>query len=140
MEKDLINSPAHYATGKIEVIEFLEDKFSGHRFGFHLANAVKYLSRAGKKDGEADLKDFKKAKWYVSRVIEILEAEKEDREPRRPNDMNPKIVEQANAMTKKKPEPVPVCGCGHPRDAHVYDVTKYGYGKCLGCLCSGYHV
>ena len=43
---DPVNHPAHYTDGKIEVIDFIEDK----GFGFNLGNAVKYISRAGKKD------------------------------------------------------------------------------------------
>lgn len=43
---DNVNHPSHYANGKIEVIDFIEDK----NFNFHLGNAVKYICRAGKKD------------------------------------------------------------------------------------------
>ena len=43
---DIVNHPAHYTDGKIEVIEFIEDK----GLNFHRGNAVKYISRAGKKD------------------------------------------------------------------------------------------
>ena len=42
---DNINHPKHYTDGKIEVIDFIEDK----KLGFCLGNAVKYISRAGKK-------------------------------------------------------------------------------------------
>ena len=45
---DNVNHPAHYTDGKIEVIDFIEDK----KLGFHLGNAVKYICRAGKKDPE----------------------------------------------------------------------------------------
>ena len=31
-----VNHPAHYTDGKIEVIDFIEDK----KLGFHLGNAV----------------------------------------------------------------------------------------------------
>lgn len=43
--QDIANMPAHYTDGKIEVIDFIEDK----KLGFHLGNTVKYISRAGKK-------------------------------------------------------------------------------------------
>ena len=43
---DPVQHPAHYTTGKIECIDYIEDK----ELGFHLGNAVKYITRAGKKD------------------------------------------------------------------------------------------
>ena len=65
---DTINHPAHYTDGKIEVIDFIEDK----GLGVHLGNAVKYIARAGKKDPAKTVEDLKKAAWYVNREIERL--------------------------------------------------------------------
>lgn len=76
--KDIINHPSHYASGKIEVIEAIED----WGLGFHLGNVTKYVARAGKKDSAKTIQDLEKAIWYLRRKIEIL---KEN--PRRPNDM-----------------------------------------------------
>ena len=42
---DPVNHPSHYCDG-IETIDFIESK----HFPYHIASAVKYLSRAGKKD------------------------------------------------------------------------------------------
>lgn len=75
---DAINHPAHYNQGKIEVIEFIEDK----KLGFHLGNAVKYISRAGKKDPAKEIEDLKKAVWYLERHIELISGG-----TRRPNEM-----------------------------------------------------
>lgn len=69
MEHDNINHPAHYTDGNIEVIDFIEDK----NLGYHLGNAVKYISRAGKKDPEKTAEDLKKAVWYLNRYIGQLE-------------------------------------------------------------------
>lgn len=66
---DPVNHPAHYTSGKIEVIDFLEDQ----KFPFHLANAVKYISRAGKKDPEKTVQDLEKAIWYINRYIGLLQ-------------------------------------------------------------------
>lgn len=66
---DEINHPAHYTAGSIEVIDFLE---SGWEFPFHLANAIKYICRAGRKDKNALVTDLKKAVWYINRYIEYL--------------------------------------------------------------------
>lgn len=89
MSDEKINHPSHYNAGKIEVIEFIEDQ--GFGAGFCLGNAIKYIARAGKKDPKALIEDLKKARWYLSRHIEILEAIAEDRQPLRPNDMNARV-------------------------------------------------
>ena len=67
--EDIVNKPSHYTDGKIEVIEFIEDK----KLGFCLGNAVKYISRAGKKDPTKEVEDLKKAIWYLKRRIKELE-------------------------------------------------------------------
>lgn len=76
-----VTHPAHYNSGKIEVIEAIED----WGLGFHLGNAVKYIARAGKKDVNKYEEDLRKAIWYIERRLEILKEA-----PRRPNDMNEK--------------------------------------------------
>lgn len=70
---DVVNHPAHYTDGKIEVIEFIEDK----GLNFHRGNAVKYISRAGKKDPAKEIEDLKKAVWYLNREIGRLEKKKQ---------------------------------------------------------------
>ena len=60
-QADPVNHPSHYNTGKIEVIDFIEDQ----RLGFHLGNVVKYACRAQHK-GDA-LEDLKKAHWYLTK-------------------------------------------------------------------------
>lgn len=69
MKNDAVNHPAHYTDGKIEVIAFIEDK----GLNFHRGNAVKYISRAGKKDPAKEVEDLKKARWYIDREICRLE-------------------------------------------------------------------
>ena len=66
---DNVNHPAHYTFGNIEVIDFIEDK----KLGFHLGNAVKYISRAGRTDPARTVEDLRKAAWYLNRQIERLE-------------------------------------------------------------------
>lgn len=63
---DAVCHPAHYTDGSIEVIDYIEDK----GLGYHLGNAVKYISRAGKKDPAKKLEDLRKARWYLDRYIE----------------------------------------------------------------------
>lgn len=61
-----VNHPAHYNTGKIEVIDAIED----WQLDFHLGNVVKYVARAGRK-GEM-IEDLNKARWYLERKIQQL--------------------------------------------------------------------
>lgn len=77
--EDKVNHPSHYANGKIEVIDFIEDK----GLGFNLGNVVKYVARAGRKkssgkslDAKA-LEDLKKAAWYLQREISLREVPKD---------------------------------------------------------------
>ena len=72
--EDVVNHPSHYTDGKIEVIEFIEDK----NLNFHRGNAVKYIARAGKKksgsltDVDKEIQDLSKAVWYLNREISRL--------------------------------------------------------------------
>lgn len=72
---DNVNHPKHYTTGKIEVIDFIEDK----ELNFNLGNVVKYVARAGRKKTSGKsletkaLEDLKKAQWYIQREIESRE-------------------------------------------------------------------
>ena len=68
LENDSVNKPAHYTDGKIEVIDFIEDK----KLGFCLGNAVKYIARAGKKYPAKEVEDLQKAEWYIKRRIKEL--------------------------------------------------------------------
>lgn len=65
---DNVNHPSHYTDGKIEVIDFIEDK----GLNFHRGNAVKYIARAGKKEPAKEIEDLEKAVWYLQREIEKL--------------------------------------------------------------------
>lgn len=68
---DAVNHPSHYTSGKIEVIEYIEDQ----QLPYHLGNVVKYISRAGKKDPNKKVEDLKKAQWYLNRYIQLIEGE-----------------------------------------------------------------
>ena len=62
---DLVNHPQHYKAGGIEVIDFIEAK----DLNFRLGNAIKYISRAGKKATDP-VQDLEKAAWYLKREID----------------------------------------------------------------------
>ena len=56
IKSDPVNHPSHYTSGSIEVIDYIEDQ----KFPYHLGNAVKYISRAGKKDKDKTIEDLEK--------------------------------------------------------------------------------
>ena len=64
-----VNHPSHYgdADNLYEAIKVIE----AWDLGFHLGNAVKYISRAGKKGDQ--LEDLKKALWYLQREVDRCE-------------------------------------------------------------------
>ncbi len=64
---DTVNHPDHYTWSKFETIDVIEE----WELGYHLGNAVKYISRAEHKDDQ--LEDLKKAKWYLDRRVAQLE-------------------------------------------------------------------
>ncbi len=68
-QSDPVNHPAHYKSSGMEVIDFLE----AFELPFHLANAVKYIARAGRKDKNKTAEDLRKAVWYINRYIEYVE-------------------------------------------------------------------
>ena len=65
---ETVNHPSHYGGDTVyETIKVIE----AWGLGFHLGNAVKYISRADKKG--ANIEDIKKAVWYLNREIERRE-------------------------------------------------------------------
>lgn len=65
--KSQINHPSYYNQG-IEAIDFIDS----HSLNFLLGNTIKYIIRAGLKDGEPTLEALEKAEWYLSHEIERL--------------------------------------------------------------------
>lgn len=60
---DPVNHPAHYKTGGIETIDFIEAK----KLNYNLGNVVKYITRADHKGNRKQ--DLEKALWYLNREI-----------------------------------------------------------------------
>lgn len=71
LDYDLVHQPKHYVDGrKYEPRKVIHD----WGLNFNLGNAVKYLSRAGRKDDI--LQDLRKAKQYIEFEIEEIEKER----------------------------------------------------------------
>lgn len=69
IKNDIINHPAHYTSGNIETWDYIEDK----NLNYFLGNAVKYISRAGKKNKDTYVEDLKKAIAYLNKEIDNYE-------------------------------------------------------------------
>ena len=91
MANDAVNHPSHYTDGKIEVITYIDDK----NFNYCRGNAIKYISRAGKKNPEKEIEDLKKAEWYIHHEIERLQKIKAQKIK------DQKIKEKASKMAKE---------------------------------------
>ncbi|MBT2609867.1 DUF3310 domain-containing protein [Streptomyces sp. ISL-87] len=66
-----VDHPSHYTwlPQGLEVIDLAEC------LNFSRGSAVKYLCRAGRKDGSTELEDLKKARWYIDREIQRISKE-----------------------------------------------------------------
>ena len=69
LNKEKVNHPDHYNSGKFEAMEVIAD--AGYGEGFLLWNVLKYTLRAKHKEDEVD--DLKKARWYLDYWIQLLE-------------------------------------------------------------------
>lgn len=65
------NMAKDYYNGRL-VWDFIEDM----EFNFNLGNVVKYISRAGKKEGNTSIQDLEKARDYLEEeIIRLMEKE-----------------------------------------------------------------
>jgi hypothetical protein len=74
---DQIN-PNHYRgfSNGAQVIDIVE------RLNFNRGNAIKYIARAGRKEGADTLTDLEKARWYLQREIDRIIADGKEAPPR----------------------------------------------------------
>lgn len=64
---DPVTAPSHYLQTKITPLDVIED----WNLGFRLDSAIKYIGRHKYKG--KPLEDLKKAQWYLSREIQLME-------------------------------------------------------------------
>ena len=60
-------SPSYYTRGEIQPWDFIRDQ----GLNYHLGNAVKYITRAGKKPGNTAAKDLQKAIHYLENELQF---------------------------------------------------------------------
>lgn len=63
----------HYLEMKVEPWDVIDSWSQEERIGFYRGNAIKYIMRMGKKDG--DSQEIRKALHYLEKLIEVLEDE-----------------------------------------------------------------
>lgn len=67
LKNENVEHPAHYG-GKDNPYETIK-VIDAWGLGFYLGNAVKYISRAGKKDPGREGEDIAKAIWYLQQYL-----------------------------------------------------------------------
>ena len=67
---NMVNHPDHYG-GQDNLYEAIKVILAWN-LDFMLGNAVKYISRAGKKNPTKEIEDLEKAIWYINYKIKIL--------------------------------------------------------------------
>ncbi len=78
-QADKVVKPPHYCNNVVEPINLIMK----NKLSFALGNAVKYISRAGKKQyddmtvAESEITDLLKAKRYIEMQINLLEGKEE---------------------------------------------------------------
>tara|TARA_B100000214_G_C23958852_1_gene624248 strand:- start:1581 stop:1883 length:303 start_codon:yes stop_codon:yes gene_type:complete len=73
VSKDMVNSPSHYTSGRVEAIEIIEDATKDAPSviaGVYHANVLKYLLRLWYKSKSKE--DAQKAQWYLKKLIDLL--------------------------------------------------------------------
>jgi len=70
---DMVNSPPHYADGKIETIDYIVDVLGDYEaISYCQGNVIKYTGSRLWKKGKP-IEDARKAVWYLEKMIELLE-------------------------------------------------------------------
>lgn len=69
-----IKSPKHYCFGKYEPRKVIRD----WGLNFNLGCSIKYIVRAGRKDGNTTLEDLLKAREYLDFEIEAIKEDEAD--------------------------------------------------------------
>lgn len=70
---EAVNHPEYYG-GEDNTYEAIK-VIDAWGLGFCLGNAVKYISRAGKKPGNDAIQDLEKAAWYLNHEIDKIRSE-----------------------------------------------------------------
>ena len=92
-EKDSLNPSYYKSDSGLEAIHVIE----AFNLSFVAGTVFNYLVRAGKQYGESEIKDMKKAHWYLSREIWHLEEQKR-------NEQMAEFMAEERAAGRRVPE------------------------------------
>lgn len=94
---DNVNHPPHYCDGrKYEPVEVILD----WELDFLLGNALKYISRTGRKGSDEDaIEDLEKAVWYIQKRIDVLRGKWKRPEPDRVRTSSPSTFDATPRIT-----------------------------------------
>lgn len=73
----MVNHPSHYG-GDVPYETIKVVNAWGLGAGFCLGNAIKYITRAGKKDNANEIEDLEKARFYIDWWIKELKTKKRE--------------------------------------------------------------
>ncbi len=73
--EDVVNKPKHYNKGSMEAIDYINQQLETNSVYYLEGSILKYLHRWKYKNG---VEDLKKARWYLDRLIEEKQKEKEE--------------------------------------------------------------
>lgn len=121
---DPVNHPSHYTDGKIEVLDFIEDK----KLNYHRGNAVKYICRAGKKDPTKEAEDLEKAVFYLNREIELLKNKELSEHIDKWNEIDNKFYEAISLIAKAS-------GANFEQSKYDWDITKEVIEHAISIIC-----
>lgn len=66
---DKISAPEHYTFGKYQPKDVIWD----WHLDFYIGNVIKYIARAGRKEGSSMIDDLRKARQYIDFELEKLQ-------------------------------------------------------------------
>ena len=70
--QDMVSQPPHYNNGSVECIDYIRQQLGPHYPGYLEGNVIKYVHRYKLKN--SNIEDLRKARWYLSKLIEYYEA------------------------------------------------------------------
>lgn len=127
---DNVYHPSHYCDGGIETIKFIEAKLTFEQFiGYCHGNALKYLSRSGKKGDREE--DNEKAIVYLQWENERLRKEKKAEEDKNIQKcINNKKDIRTAYMCEDKDLSKPIWA---KANQYCLECEEMGFGDCFTC-------
>lgn len=118
-ERDDVNHPSHYETGKYECIEVMCEIFGREAVkSFCLCNAFKYIWRCKKKH-KSPTTCLEKSRWYTSKYLELNARPK----------TNEDIVREASTDELAK-----LLMCPYGNDTDMCIISEDGTSNCNECI------